>query len=316
MLALAIAATVRIGVFGLFHPVALDVSPVRGQVLVIQSGSASRIGSKPGPGFGSSQESNGRTQILEGSASARLQSPAYVTGRDGGEASFLLSVPGRGHDVPGLGVPGVSGHPIAYPRIQREFHGRLEVLQRDGHLVAIVTMDLETAVESIVAAEGSAAVPFEARKAQAVVARSFLAAGRGRHTDFDFCDTTHCQFLREPPVRNNAAYRAAAETRGQMLTYEGRVIAALYSADCGGHTRSLAEAGWYGEESGGAYPYFAVECPVRSTISGHRVSGHQVGMCQVGAAEMARRGATFQEILRHYFPATAIAIGDREGAGP
>jgi hypothetical protein len=289
MLALAIAATVRIGVFGLFHPVELDVKPVRGQVLVV--------------------ESRGRKEILEGSASARLQSPARVTGRDGGEAAFILS------------VPGLDGHPIGYPRIQREFHGRLEVLQRDGHLVAIVTMDLETAVASIVAAEGSAAVPFEARKAQAIVARSFLAAGRGRHTDFDFCDTTHCQFLREPPRNKSAASRAAVETRGQVLTYEGHVIAALYSADCGGHTRTLAEAGWGGGEAGesgefmGGYPYFAVECPMRGARPGHPVSGHQVGMCQVGAAEMARRGSTFEEILRHYFPATAIALADRELAG-
>jgi hypothetical protein len=285
MLALAIAVTVRIGVFGLFHPVALDVNPVHGQVLVI--------------------ESSGGAKILEGTASARLQSPARVTGRDGGEAAFILS------------VPGLDGH----PRIQREFHGGLEVLQRDGHLVAIVTMDLETAVASIVAAEGSEAVPFEARKAQAMVARSFLAAGRGRHADFDFCDTTHCQFLRAPPGDKSAASRAAAETRGQVLTYEGRAIAALYSADCGGHTRTLLEAGWGGGEADefGAYPYFAVECPVRGarsgSLSGHGVSGHQVGMCQVGAAEMARRGSTFEQILRHYFPATAIALADRELAG-
>jgi len=45
------------------------------------------------------------------------------------------------------------------------------------------------------------------------------------------------------PQRNSAASRAAAETRGQVLTYEGRAIAALYSADCGGHTRTLADAG-------------------------------------------------------------------------
>ena len=302
MLALAIAVTVRVGVFGLFHPVALDVKPVRGQVLVIEPATESGIESDRG--------SKGRRQILEGSASARLQSPARVTGRDRGETSFLLS------------VPGLDGH----PKIQREYHGRLEILQRDGHLVAIVTMDLETAVASIVAAEGSEGVPFEARKAQAVVARSFLAAGRGRHADFDFCDTTHCQFLREPPRNESAASRAAAETRGQVLTYEGRAIAALYSADCGGRTRTLAEAGWGGGESGefgaypySAYPYFAVECPVRGArsgaLSGHAVSGHQVGMCQVGAAEMARRGSTFEQILRHYFPATAIAIGDRELAG-
>jgi peptidoglycan hydrolase-like amidase len=297
MLALAIAATVRIGVFGLFHPVELDVKPVVGQVLVIDSD------------IGSKRDSNGRKQILEGSASARLQSPARVTGRDGGEAAFMLS------------VPGLDGH----PRIQREFHGRLEVLQRDGHLEAIVEMNLETAVASIVAAEGSEAVPFEARKAQAVVARSFLAAGGARHLDFDFCDTTHCQFLREPPTTKSAAYRGTAETRGQVLTYEGRAIAALYSADCGGHTRTLAEAGWSDgkpAEAGDlraytpfAYPYFSVECPVSGAISGHRVSGHRVGMCQVGAAEMARRGSTFQEILRHYFPATVIAVATRELPG-
>jgi len=315
MLALAIAATVRIGVFGLFHPVELEVKPVRGQVLVVDSGIESRQKAGAEPNRGSS----GCRQILEGSASALLQSPAQVTGRDGGEAAFILTVPGGGPGVPG-------GHPGLPARIQREFHGRLEVVQRDGHLVAIVTMDLETAVASIVAAEGSESVPYEARKAQAVVARSFLTAGRGRHADFDFCDTTHCQFLREPPQRNSAASRAAAETRGQVLTYEGRAIAALYSADCGGHTRTLADAGWRSGESGefGAYPYFAVECPVHGAIagslsgafSGRGVSGHQVGMCQVGAAEMARRGSSFQEILRHYFPATAIVLADRELAGP
>jgi peptidoglycan hydrolase-like amidase len=289
MLAFAIAATVRIGVFGLFHPVELDVRPARGQVLVVESGAESGA------------VSNGRTQILEGSAVAHLRSSAQVTtrvttqvtGRDGGEGAFMLSVPGPG------------GH----ARIQREFHGRLEVIQRDGRLVAIVEMDRETAVASIVAAEGSDAVPMEARKAQAVVARSFLAAAIGRHKDFDFCDTTHCQFLREPPAPNSAAHRAGVETRGQMLSYQGRVIAALYSADCGGHTRTLAESEWHGESPDG-YPYFAVECPVRGgaagALSGHAVSGHQVGMCQVGAAEMARRGASFIEILRHYFPAAVM----------
>jgi len=284
-------------VFGLFHPVELDVRAVRGQVLVVESGAES--GDESGDG------SNGRTQILEGSAVAHLRSPARVTGRGGDEAAFILSVPGQG------------GH----ARIQREFHGRLEVIQRAGHLVAIVEMDRETAVGSIVAAEGSDAVPMEARKAQAVVARSFLAAAVGRHKDFDFCDTTHCQFLREPPAPNSGAHRAAAATRGRMLTYQGRVIAALYSADCGGHTRTLAESDWQGESPDG-YPYFAVECPVRGAaagalsgaLSGHRVSGHQVGMCQVGAAEMARRGASFMEVLRHYFPAAVIDSGLNAGS--
>lgn len=158
-------------------------------------------------------------------------------------------------------------------------------------------MDRETAVASIVAAEGPAGASLEARKAQAVVARSFLAVSRGRHDGFEFCDTTHCQFLREPPPAGSPARRASEETRGLALTYQGLVIAALYSADCGGHTRSLQEAGWGAEN----YPYFGVECPVRG-----RVSGHRIGLCQVGSAEMARRGAGFGEILAHYFPAATV----------
>ncbi|HLW76895.1 MAG TPA: SpoIID/LytB domain-containing protein [Bryobacteraceae bacterium] len=254
MLELVLAATVKIGVFGLFHPKALEVRPAAGHAIIV--------------------EIDGRRDVIEGSAIARLTGAARVSGRNGDLADFVLSVPGK---------------------IQREFHGRLEVKRGARALEAIVEMDRETAVASIVGAEGSAATPFEAQKAQAVVARSFLMAARPGHRDFDFCDTTHCQFLREPAVESSGAYRAAAATRGLAIVYQGRVVAAMYSADCGGRTRAF-------EETEGAYPYFAVECPVKS----NRVAGHRVGMCQVGAAELARRGVPFREILARYFPATTI----------
>ncbi len=41
-------------------------------------------------------------------------------------------------------------------------------------------------------------------------------------------------------------------------------------------------------------------------IEGHGF-GHGVGMCQFGAIEMARRGKSYREILRHYYPKTKIA---------
>jgi peptidoglycan hydrolase-like amidase len=102
-------------------------------------------------------------------------------------------------------------------------------------------------------------------------------------------------------VESSGAFQAGSQTRGLALAYNDRVIAALYSADCGGHTRTLDQAGWGGGDSSG-YPYFGVECPVHGTVS-----GHGVGMCQTGAAEMARRGAGFREILSRYFPAATIA---------
>jgi stage II sporulation protein D len=101
-------------------------------------------------------------------------------------------------------------------------------------------------------------------KAQAVVTRSFLAAGHvaglaagGRHAGYDFCDTTHCQFLRSPPAESSAAGRAAEATRGMVLAYHGEPLAAMYSSRCGGQTRSLREAGL---NAGDGYPYFPVLC--------------------------------------------------------
>jgi peptidoglycan hydrolase-like amidase len=254
--AFVLAASVHVGVFGLFHPTELEVRPARGAVLELVTA--------------------GESRVLQGPRPARLRGAARIAGRGGSEASFILSVPGK---------------------IEREYHGRLEIRESAKELLAIVEMDREIAVASIVGAE-AADVPLEAQKAQAVVARSFLAASHGRHRDFDFCDTTHCQFLREPPRAASPAAKAAQSTRDLAIAHQGDVIAALYSADCGGRTRTLAEAGWQPER----YPYFAVECPVR----GNAVSGHRLGYCQRGGAELARRGATFREILAHFFPATEL----------
>jgi peptidoglycan hydrolase-like amidase len=249
---------VAICVFSLFHPVEFDLQPTHASILVV--------------------EQNSHKQTFEGSSKVKLTASATVTGRDGAQTAFILSIPGK---------------------IRREFHGRLEVRQQDGHLQAIVRMELENAVASIVAAESPPGAPLESRKAQAAVARSFLIAARGRHEGFDFCDTTHCQFLREAPPVGSLSAQAANSTRDLVLAYQGRPIAALYSANCGGKTRTLADAGWNEEP----YPYFAVDCPVRGAVA-----GHQIGMCQEGAAQMARQGKTFREILAHYFPATTIDL--------
>jgi hypothetical protein len=80
---------------------------------------------------------------------------------------------------------------------------------RNSDLFAVATLDRETAVSSIVAAEMAESTPSEALKAQAVVARSFLAAD-ARHSDFDFCDTTHCQFIMERHVNGAGVQFQAA----------------------------------------------------------------------------------------------------------
>jgi stage II sporulation protein D len=235
----------------------------------------------------------------------------------------------------------------------------VDVTPAGAELVPVVSMDLETAVASVVAAEQMEGTPIEALKAQAVAARSYFVAARGRHHGADFCDTTHCQFLRESPAADHPATRATRDTTGLVLAYRGAPIVALYSASCGGRTRSLVEAGLHAAD--GAYPYFGVDCSycmrhahewdrrlawdrdaqqleaVRSeaarlvvgrrdgwsVVPGNnfeasrdgdalvlhgRGAGHGVGLCQAGAAGIAAEsGATFAEILNHYYPGTTLA---------
>ena len=256
MLALTIAATVHIGVFGSFHPKTLEIRPVSGSIITVQTQS--------------------HTQNLRGSQSLKLTGQARVYGPNGEPVRFTLSVPGV---------------------VRREYLGRLEVRPLGRELLAIVEMDRETAVASVLAGEGADALAPEARKAQAVVTRSYLSAVRGRHEGFDFCDTTHCQRLHAPPPATSPAARAVRETRGQVLVYQGAIVPALYSANCGGRTRTPVDAGWMIA----GYPYFPIACPLKG-----EASGHGIGLCQLGGDDMARHGAMYTQILERFFPRTTI----------
>lgn len=224
------AQTVQIRVFALFHPTALDVASAQGSTLVLVSdGTQTILGSERGHRIARLQFAAGQL-LLNGTPVQAV----HVASRNGDPTDFTLSVPGR---------------------IIRRYHGTLRVTVDQHNLLPIVTMDIETAVASVVAAESAPSTPLEAMKAQAVAARSFFYAG-GRHGDEEFCDTTHCQFLREPPPPSSLASQAARETQGLVLTWHGAPLAAMYSSRCGGRTRTLRETG----ASVNGYPYFAVEC--------------------------------------------------------
>ena len=239
------------------------------------------------------------------------------------EGDFILAVPGR---------------------IERRYQGILDIRQKDRELVAILSVNLEAAVAAVVAAEMPASFPLEARKAQAIVARGWYVSSRGRHRDYDFCDTTHCQVFKES---------AAAETSPLILHYKGEPFAPQYSASCGGFAMSAAEAGMNSEP----YPYFRVKCEEHAPEWERRIAGkdadsielrphsesirialcrrlgwdalpgnnysinrrgneivlrgrgrgHGLGLCQQGAAAMAIRGLKAAQIIDHYYPNTTQA---------
>ena len=86
---------------------------------------------------------------------------------------------------------------------------------------------------------------------QAVTARSYALAHRGRHAaeGFDLCDTTHCQVYQPDRIKTSSfsaiAEGAVSRTRGQALRAGQAIIDAVFHADCGGHT-TTPSAAWNG----------------------------------------------------------------------
>jgi peptidoglycan hydrolase-like amidase len=230
------AKDVRIGVLGLFHPKRIVIRSLGSSWAVI-SGCGERLVLDP-------QRSGVGAEIRKNADHLEWWTPdktvrcetAVVAARDGSAIEFEISVPGK---------------------IHRRYRGIGEISVAGEDVLAVVRMDVEIAVASVVNAEIGADTPIEALKAQAVASRSFMLADDAGHKTFDFCDTTHCQFLKESPPETSNASRAARATKGIVLMYSGTTLGAMYSASCGGRTRSLQEVGIKPKD----YPYFPVECP-------------------------------------------------------
>ena len=223
---------IRLGVLGLFHPSELMIEPAGVQILHIHADYSDIL---------LNGEPNHRRLFIRASENQVViqgvpASSCTVDARDASSSvRFRLSIPGK---------------------INRVYEGKLSITAHRGVLTAIVSMNRERAVASIVASEMPIDAPLEALRAQAVVTRSFLAAGP-RHRDFDFCDTTHCQFLRSPDDVNARVAQAVASTHLLVLSWHNQTLPALYSSRCGGQTRSLAAVGMNAHD---AYPYYSVQC--------------------------------------------------------
>lgn len=241
------ADRVRIAVLGLFHPKQLIVYASPSSPLLVDSGRKQFVA-----GVGAAQRimvnsSRSHLTALAGASQVQGEKMAF-SARSGQDADFVMSVPGK---------------------IRRHYRGKLLIISGSRELIPIVEMDLETAVASVVAAELPADSPLEAQKAQAIVSRSYLVSSTHRHPYADFCDTTHCQFLREPPPARSRAAIAARDTTGLVIAWKGQPIPAMFSASCGGRTHSLAEVGYATE----GYPYYSVDCPY-CRLSPERWSSH------------------------------------------
>lgn len=175
---------------------------------------------------------SGAVVLTDGTTTIRNQDVIWVEGR-GGRPVVVEDVEF------GVGFPW-------HGRETRTYAGRIALtVDRSGRLAAINQVAAEKLLEGLVPAEIYASSPPETLKAQAVTARGELLAKIGlRHLadPYLICSDQHCQVYRGVGHEDPRTSAAVAATKGRMLFRGERLVDAVYSASCGGHTEHNEQA--------------------------------------------------------------------------
>lgn len=127
----------------------------------------------------------------------------------------------------------------------REFSGPAEVRQAsDNGLLLVMETELEKYLLGVVSAEmGSGRQELEALKAQAVASRSyaFTRIGASPEAGYDIEAGVQHQAYDGGGDVPLLIRKAVEDTRGQVLTCDGKVIAANFHSTCGGRTALPSE---------------------------------------------------------------------------
>lgn len=152
------------------------------------------------------------------------------------------------------------------------FCGALLLKMEEGQVRAINVVPVETYLTSVISSEMSANASLELLKAHAVISRSWLMRilndnlnlnpqlspltshlspdriirwyDNEAHVGFDVCADDHCQRYQGVTRQSNPQVVEAIEaTRGQVMTYEGKICDARFSKCCGGMTE-VFESCW------------------------------------------------------------------------
>lgn len=137
----------------------------------------------------------------------------------------------------------------------KRYRGMLRTVATDSGTLVVNVLTLEDYLKGVVPLElgERPAAERAALEAQAIAARSYTVSrltaartGRGRSEHFDVVTSTSDQVYGGADAERPNASAAVDATRGLVLLYGGRVIAAPYSSACGGETAGAEEA-WSGE---------------------------------------------------------------------
>jgi stage II sporulation protein D len=133
----------------------------------------------------------------------------------------------------------------------RWFRGRTLVVPTDKGLTAVNWVDVEEYLYSVIGGEMDSRWPQEALKAQAIAARTYALFEREKQRNnpiFDLGDTPdRWQIYKGVSSESVPTYKAVDDTKGQVLTYQNKMILSVFHACSGGHTENVEDV-WGSKE--------------------------------------------------------------------
>ncbi len=142
----------------------------------------------------------------------------------------------------------------------KSYKGVLEVRHLYKDFLVLLSVRREELIAAVAEPEMHRYSSHEARKVQVILARSYLYANKTRHeiSGYNFCDTSHCQFVKETESGSPDVMAVVRETRGEVVTFGGAVVSPFYFDTCGGYT-AYPSTIWGAIDS--RYPYLVpVKC--------------------------------------------------------
>jgi stage II sporulation protein D (peptidoglycan lytic transglycosylase) len=221
-----------------------------GILLIITVFGQSVFGAEPDPHFVKIGLATDQNQIILNLTDATgildLSSPEPLTVPIPSDQIVLMA---SGDQILVNFLPVSSGPLLIIPRSSlltwnaHSYRGGLMIVAKNNQLTLINYLSLEDYLRGVVPREVPADWPMVALKAQAIAARTYAMASLGRHSanGFDLCPTDHCQVYGGVDSEHPSTDLAVAGTAGEVISYRGKVISALYHSSSGGFTLDAAD---------------------------------------------------------------------------
>ncbi len=183
---------------------------------------------------------DGPYEITDGEGRILLSGTRLKTTLTTHKNRILLA--GNAFDTPKVIIKGSDSGIITVN--DRMFRQEIQFIKnKDVRLTVINRIAIEPYVKGIMYHEASHYWPMEALKVQAIVSRTYVLyqIEENKANDFDVTSDIYSQVYGGRTSERYRTNKAVEETEGKILTFQGKVFPAYFSATCAGHTEDASE---------------------------------------------------------------------------